>query len=315
MYFPKSSLASFRIVYDVFSLFNAKQRLKVPARHIYFKEYASMTDKQPTASALLIGNELLSGRTQDDNLRYVAVGLAEIGVRLEEARIVPDVESRIVEALDALRARYDYVFTTGGIGPTHDDITVACVAKALHLPLAVHPEALARLERRYGKDNMNDSRRKMALFPEGCKLLDNAVNGAPGFYAENVYVMAGIPNIMRPCERPDPPGRPRPLARGRRPPSRKRLRGRVGGDTEPVRAGRGDRQLSLYEGRQALRRDRPAGDGRCAIGEGGGGGEEDGGGVGPSGYSSLRAKRGNPGRPEACPAAGPSCRASVGRSQ
>ena len=157
-----------------------------------------MTD-QPTAALLLIGNELLSGRTQDLNLNYIAKGLNEVGVRFMESRVVPDIEAMIVEAVNALRSRYSYVFTTGGIGPTHDDITAACIAKAFDVPLTEHPEAIERLEAFYAhrKEELNEARRRMANTPEGASLVDNPVSGAPGFVMENVYVFAGIPNIMQ----------------------------------------------------------------------------------------------------------------------
>ncbi|MET0155154.1 MAG: molybdopterin-binding protein [Rickettsiales bacterium] len=154
--------------------------------------------RSPTAAVLLIGNELLSGRTQDLNLRHIAVSLATIGVRLQECRVVPDVEGRIVDALNALRAAYDYVFTTGGIGPTHDDVTAACVAKAFGRTLETHPDALRALIEEYGgEENLNEGRRRMAIFPKGAGLIRNSASGAPGFFVENVFVMAGIPRIMR----------------------------------------------------------------------------------------------------------------------
>jgi len=150
-----------------------------------------------TAAVVLIGNELLSGRTQDINLSYLARRLTEIGIRLREGRIVEDVEAEIVAAVNECRARYDYVFTTGGIGPTHDDITAASIARAFGVPLILHPEALARLQRHYPPGDLNEARKRMAMVPEGAVLVDNPVSAAPGFRIANVFVMAGVPAIMQ----------------------------------------------------------------------------------------------------------------------
>lgn len=144
-----------------------------------------------TAAVLLIGDELLSGRTQDANLNYIANRCQERGIILTECRVVPDVEDAIVEAIWALRARNTYVFTTGGIGSTHDDITVASVAKAFNKPLVVNQEALKLLEEYYG-GNINDARRRMARAPEGAILHSKMV-----FQMENVFIMAGIPMVMQ----------------------------------------------------------------------------------------------------------------------
>lgn len=155
-------------------------------------------DTATTAALLIIGNEILSGRTQDANLNFIAKYLAGIGVRFREARVVPDVEGEIVTAVNALRAKYTYLFTTGGIGPTHDDITAECVAKAFGVPLVRHPEAVRRLERHYaGTDMLNEARLRMANTPEGASLIDNPVSAAPGFQIGNVFVMAGVPMIMQ----------------------------------------------------------------------------------------------------------------------
>ncbi|WP_298377051.1 molybdopterin-binding protein [Azospirillum sp.] len=151
----------------------------------------------PTAAVLVIGNEILSGRTKDANLGHIAETLSGIGVRLREARVVPDIEEEVVAAVNALRARYDYVFTTGGIGPTHDDITSACVAKAFGVALERNPEAVARLERHYAAGQLNEARLRMANIPAGGILIDNPISQAPGFQIGNVFVMAGVPNIMR----------------------------------------------------------------------------------------------------------------------
>ncbi|WP_114393464.1 competence/damage-inducible protein A [Oleisolibacter albus] len=152
----------------------------------------------PTAALLIIGNEILSGRTQDANLAFIARHLSGLGAPLREVRVVPDVEEEIVDAVNALRTRYTYVFTTGGIGPTHDDITAECIAKAFGLPLIRHPEAVRRLEAHYaGTALLNEARLRMANTPEGARLIDNPVSAAPGFQIGNVFVMAGVPSIMQ----------------------------------------------------------------------------------------------------------------------
>ncbi|MBM3561409.1 MAG: competence/damage-inducible protein A [Alphaproteobacteria bacterium] len=154
---------------------------------------------QVTAAVLIIGNEILSGRTQDANLAWLAVELNKAGVQLREARVVPDIEAEIVAAVNALRARYDYVFTTGGIGPTHDDITADCVAKAFGQKLILHPEAERILRSRMAQMGVEvtEARLRMARTPEKAELVENPVSGAPGFRVENVFVMAGIPRIMQ----------------------------------------------------------------------------------------------------------------------
>lgn len=152
----------------------------------------------PTAALLIIGNEILSGRTQDANLNHLACVLVGLGIRLREVRVVPDEEAVIIAALDALRASHTYVFTTGGIGPTHDDITAAAIAKAFGVPLRQDPEARRRLEAHYaGTDKLNEARLRMANVPEGGILIDNPVSAAPGFQIGNVFVMAGVPAIMQ----------------------------------------------------------------------------------------------------------------------
>jgi molybdenum cofactor synthesis domain-containing protein len=150
-----------------------------------------------TAAVLIIGNEILSGRTQDANLAFLAASLNEIGVRLREARVVADIEAEIVAAVNELRMRWDYLFTTGGIGPTHDDITAECIAKAFGVPLIRHPEAEALLRAHYDPDKINEARLRMANTPEGATLIGNPVSVAPGFRIGNVFVMAGVPAIMR----------------------------------------------------------------------------------------------------------------------
>lgn len=152
-----------------------------------------------SAALIIIGNEILSGRTKDANLPYIAQTLNEVGVRLLEARIVPDIEVEIVSAVNALRRKYHYVFTTGGIGPTHDDITAECVAKAFGQALVRHPEAYSRLRKHYAETGLEltAARLRMANTPERATLIDNPISSAPGFRIENVFVMAGVPKIMR----------------------------------------------------------------------------------------------------------------------
>ena len=156
-----------------------------------------MAGQPVTAGLLVIGNEILSGRTQDANIAFLGHRLNEIGVRLAEVRVVPDIEADIVAAVNALRARFDYVFTTGGIGPTHDDITAAAIAKAFGVPLIQNPEARARLEGNYRAGDLNEARLRMANTPEGAALIDNPVSRAPGFRLENVFVLAGVPVILQ----------------------------------------------------------------------------------------------------------------------
>ncbi|WP_309092906.1 competence/damage-inducible protein A [Phenylobacterium sp.] len=157
---------------------------------------ASGQDDQVTAGVLIIGDEILSGRTQDTNLRDIARYLGVLGVDVAEARTVPDVLEEIVTALNALRMRYDYVITTGGIGPTHDDITADAVAAAFGVELVEHPEILGLLQARFGED-LNAARRRMARVPVGGELVKNPVQGPPGFTIGNVFVLAGVPQIMR----------------------------------------------------------------------------------------------------------------------
>lgn len=156
-------------------------------------------NKRVTAAVLVIGNEILSGRTHDVNLPYLGAELNKLGIQMREARVVADIEDEIIETVNTLRAKYDYVFTTGGIGPTHDDITSACVAKAFGQKLIRNPEAERILRERMAKMEVEvtEARLKMAETPEFAKLIDNPVSGAPGFQVENVYVMAGIPRVMR----------------------------------------------------------------------------------------------------------------------
>jgi molybdenum cofactor synthesis domain-containing protein len=150
-----------------------------------------------TAAALIIGNEVLSGRTADANLNYMAKRLTDLGIRLMEARVIPDVMDTIVDAVNECRAAFDYLFTTGGIGPTHDDITAEAVARAFGVPIERNPEIVRILESYIPAPNLNEARLKMADFPKGAELLFNEVSRAPGFRIDNVYVMAGVPSIMR----------------------------------------------------------------------------------------------------------------------
>lgn len=149
-----------------------------------------------TAGLAVIGDEILSGRTQDKNIAQVATWLNAQGIRLAEVRVVPDIEERIIDAIDALRSSYDYCFTTGGIGPTHDDITVDAVAKALGVPVVIHPDARAILERYYAdKGGLNEGRLRMARVPQGAELIPNFMSGAPGIRLGRLFLMAGVPHI------------------------------------------------------------------------------------------------------------------------
>jgi len=150
-----------------------------------------------TACILLIGNEILSGRTQDQNAPYLAARLGKLGVKVMEMRVIRDDQVIIVEAVNTARATHDYVFTTGGIGPTHDDITAPSIAKAFGVANVLNPAALKLLVDRYGDAKLNDARRRMAHTPEGATLIENSISAAPGFQIANVYVMAGVPEIMR----------------------------------------------------------------------------------------------------------------------
>ena len=150
-----------------------------------------------TACVLIIGNEILSGRTPDANLAFLAKGLTEIGIRLREARVIPDDNDVIVSTVNAVRAAFNYVFTTGGIGPTHDDITARSVADAFGVALIVHPEAKRLLETHYPPGQLNEARMRMAMGPEGAVLLPNPLSRAPGVQIGNVFVLPGVPSIMQ----------------------------------------------------------------------------------------------------------------------
>jgi molybdenum cofactor synthesis domain-containing protein len=150
----------------------------------------------PTAAILIIGNEILSGRTQDENVRFIARRLADLGIKLQEVRVIPDVPARIIGAVNELRAAYDVLFTTGGIGPTHDDITSECVAAAFGLPWEPHAPTFELMHERMG-EKFNAARQRMATMPRGAKPIANSVSLAPGFTIGNVHVMAGVPRIMQ----------------------------------------------------------------------------------------------------------------------
>ena len=149
------------------------------------------------ASLIIIGNEILSGRTQDKNLSYLATWLNEIGIQLSEVRVIRDNEDEIIDTVNTLRKKYDYVFTTGGIGPTHDDITSESIAKAFGVPLEINPDALGILREYYKDSELTEARMKMTKIPKGAELVENPVSKAPGFKIDNVFVMAGIPKIMQ----------------------------------------------------------------------------------------------------------------------
>jgi molybdopterin-biosynthesis enzyme MoeA-like protein len=156
----------------------------------------------PTACLLIIGNEVLSGRTQDANLAHIAKRLGGIGVALREARVIPDVHATIIATVNEVRATFTHVLTTGGIGPTHDDITSECIAQAFGVPWEPHPEAWARMEKFYierdgNAEAFNPARQRMATMPRGASLIDNAISIAPGFSIGNVHVLAGVPRIMQ----------------------------------------------------------------------------------------------------------------------
>lgn len=156
-----------------------------------------MEDQAVTACVLIIGNEILSGRTQDVNLNHIALTIGRWGIQVREARVVPDVEEAIVDAVNYARTTYDYVFTTGGIGPTHDDITADCIARAFGVPIVINETIAELIRQRPAPPDVMEARMRMARVPEGAQLIDNATGGPPGFRVDNVYVMAGIPGVMQ----------------------------------------------------------------------------------------------------------------------
>ncbi|WP_120496144.1 molybdopterin-binding protein [Kiloniella sp. EL199] len=149
------------------------------------------------ACLVIIGNEILSGRTQDSNLSFLGEQLNKIGIRMEEARVVPDIPERIINTVNEVRSHFDYVFTTGGIGPTHDDITSQCVADAFAVPLILHPDAHKAMLSFYGEEQLTEARLRMAHVPQGARLIENDISIAPGYQIENVFVLAGVPKIMQ----------------------------------------------------------------------------------------------------------------------
>ena len=152
---------------------------------------------QVNASILIIGNEILSGRTKDTNTSSLALWLNTLGVKVEEVRVIPDVEEIIVDTINKLRKRYKYVFTTGGIGPTHDDITAQSASKAFGLKYEPHKEAFKLLEKYYKPGEFNEGRQRMAWMPSNAKLILNPTSGAPGFFVENVFCLPGVPSILQ----------------------------------------------------------------------------------------------------------------------
>ena len=150
-----------------------------------------------TSSVLIIGNEILSGRTQEINVKFIAMELSKIGISLNEVRVVPDINKQIIFALNELRKKYDYVLTTGGIGPTHDDITSECVSKALKTKYEINQEAYHLLKEYYPEGHLNEGRVKMTKMPKGSKLIKNVVTVAPGFCIKNIFVLPGVPKIMQ----------------------------------------------------------------------------------------------------------------------
>ncbi len=153
--------------------------------------------QRPTACLLVIGDEILTGRTQDVHIQYLGKKLSVQGIDLKEARVISDDIESIVKHVNDVRASFTYVFTTGGIGPTHDDKTAKAIAKAFNLPLEENEEALAMLQARWGKGELSPANRRMARIPKGANLIENIVTQAPGFQVDNVYVLAGVPSIMR----------------------------------------------------------------------------------------------------------------------
>ena len=154
-------------------------------------------NKKVNAAILIIGNEILSGRTQDTNTNTIALWLNSIGVKLQEVRVIPDIERTIIDTVNILRKKYDYIFTTGGIGPTHDDITAQSISKAFNLAYEIHKEAFKILEAYYKQGEFNEGRQKMVWMPKNANLILNPSSGAPGFNIENVFSLPGVPSILK----------------------------------------------------------------------------------------------------------------------
>jgi molybdenum cofactor synthesis domain-containing protein len=175
------------------------QNVHAASDHALARAWEDMTTQAPsvTAAVLVIGDEILSGRTKDQNIGYIADYLSKIGIDLREARVVPDIAAEIIAAVNALRGRYNYLFTTGGIGPTHDDITADAVAAALGVEISEDPRAIKLLLERIKPEDLNEARRRMARIPHGAELVQNKISSAPGFWIANVIVLAGIPAIMQ----------------------------------------------------------------------------------------------------------------------
>ena len=166
----------------------------IPAEHAKIKK---MTNNSITSALLIIGDEILSGRTEDKNINFIAKNLTEMGINLREVRVVADIEAEIISAVNSLRNNFDYVFTSGGIGPTHDDITSESIAKAFDDVFEKNLTAEQILIQHYGAENINEARLKMAYMPRSANLLENSISSAPGFRIGNVFVMAGIPKIFQ----------------------------------------------------------------------------------------------------------------------
>ena len=157
-----------------------------------------MTNKKEIISGIIIiGNEILSGRTQDTNTSTISKWLNSLGIKVQEVRVIPDVEKTIVDTVNELRKKYDYIFTTGGIGPTHDDITASSISKAFNLTYGPHKEAMSLLEKYYKPGEFNEGRQKMAWMPTNANLIYNPTSGAPGFNIENVFCLPGVPSILK----------------------------------------------------------------------------------------------------------------------
>ncbi|WP_231715002.1 competence/damage-inducible protein A [Enhydrobacter aerosaccus] len=172
--------------------------LKTKGKGASMPEVPAAPAKIVTACIVVIGNEILSGRTKDANISFLATELNKLGVRVMECRVIPDIEATIVATVNEVRAKFDYVFTTGGIGPTHDDITADSIAKAFGVGISEHPEAVARMSRHYGDPALfTPARRRMARIPHGATLVDNPISVAPGFQMGNVFTFAGIPTIAQ----------------------------------------------------------------------------------------------------------------------